>query len=159
VKAIKFKSDHRHPIIAGAKVETRRLSDPGVSVGDVVEAFDGEPYALIDCCFCWGSAIDPVHQHRACRWCKGTTKVPNVPFATLKVVDTFEQRVGELTDDDARAEGYARAEQLWDALLAIYDELDLGMTMFVVRFELLEAHNGNPEGQIARYERARRSGT
>jgi hypothetical protein len=82
--------------------------------------------------------MDPIQEDIACRWCGGTGRLEERPFAKLLITEVFTQKVCDLTDEDAQAEGYNKAEELWDALIKIYGQLELQREMVVVRFELEE---------------------
>ena len=153
MQAIMFKHDHVKLIVSCIKIETRRNWDSfPVDAGDVVDAVVPER----DCTFCWGTAEDPVRKGYVCGWCAGKPKLPAVVFARLKIVGVRQQCVSEFTDDDAKREGYDRAEQLWDLLVETLGELDLSMSMVVVRFELLEDLSAKNAEQAKRmYQRAR----
>ncbi len=150
---IYFAPHHVKQIVAGQKTETRRRWDTSpVAVGEVIDAW----LPSDDCRFCHGSSEDPQRQNYACAWCLGSTKVPAIMFARLRLVDVRDQRVGDFNDDDARAEGYNNVFQIWDGLVACYGELDLDLMMVVVRFELAEDLSAKSAEEIKQvYKQAR----
>jgi hypothetical protein len=62
-------------------------------------------------------------------------------FALLKILYVFRQRLGDISDEEAKREGYScKAEYLikFAAINKIpYDQLDLSMLVWVVGFEVM----------------------
>lgn len=140
MKALRFKQEHVAPILTRVKTETRRPQDPQLAAGDLVLGWVSKPGSYRSCTFCWGTTEDPVNKDLICRWCKGSARVPELPFASLQIHSVYPQKVGDFTDANAIAEGYSSVDDIWELLSESCGELDLGMVMHAVRFELEENH-------------------
>ena len=104
-----FKPEHAPMILAGTKTQTRRT---------------------------WAKSrvrIGQIYQ------CKLNFKKGSGPFALVKVTALRLQRLGEITPQDARAEGYADIAAYQDIFIKIYGGWDPLLMVWVVDFELVEA--------------------
>jgi hypothetical protein len=75
-----FKPEHKAPILAGTKTQTRRI---------------------------WKSWRANVRSTQRAK----TKMLSKEHFAKLYIIDRWEERLGDISEDDARAEGYASREE------------------------------------------------
>ncbi len=59
------------------------------------------------------------------------------PFARAKVVWSMVKRISELTDEDARRDGFLSREELLRVLRRIYGRMEEGEFVTIIAFELL----------------------
>ncbi len=59
------------------------------------------------------------------------------PFASLKITRIFEHTLAELTDDDARLEGYANRAEFFDAWKSIHESFSQDDKVWAIEFELV----------------------
>ncbi|MEM4472670.1 MAG: ASCH domain-containing protein [Archaeoglobaceae archaeon] len=64
--------------------------------------------------------------------------VENKPFAMAKVKKVVVKRVSELSDEDARSDGFSSKEELLNALKRIYGEILDSEFVTIVHFEVLQ---------------------
>lgn len=107
---ILFRDEHVAMILSGEKTQTRRTwAHPRVKPGKVYQA----------------------RRVKAMMQKDGT-------FARLKVLAVRAERLGEISEADARAEGYPSREAYFEAWRRIYGVLDLSRPVTVVEFRLNE---------------------
>ena len=66
------------------------------------------------------------------------------PFATLKIARIIEHKLGELSDDDARLEGYSSRAEFLTAWEAIHGSANVEEKVWAIEFELVR-HIGDEE--------------
>ena len=64
-------------------------------------------------------------------------KASSRPFAKARITKAVVKRVGELSDEDARMDGFENREELLEALKKIYGRISDSDIVTVVRFELV----------------------
>ena len=62
------------------------------------------------------------------------------PFARARVSKVIVKRVSELTDEDARRDGFNSKEELIQALKKIYGEIKDNEFVTIVHFEVVESY-------------------
>ena len=109
---ILFKQQHVEPILSGKKTQTRRLwKRPRVKVGAIHRCYTKPP------------------------WGRGGAE----PFAQIRVLALRQEKLGDITDDAAQAEGYPNMEEFVMAFLRINEIEDpnhLELPLWVVEFEV-----------------------
>ena len=63
----------------------------------------------------------------------------SVPFAIARIKKVVVKRIGELSDEDARLDGFESREELLSALRRIYGEVKDSEFVTVVHFEVLRS--------------------
>lgn len=61
----------------------------------------------------------------------------DAPFAKLKILDVYQEKLGEITQEDVYAEGYDTIEQYYDVFRKLNGDIDLDAEIWVVKFKLL----------------------
>lgn len=126
---ILFKPEHKAMILNGTKTVTRRFWKKRRAV----------PGAI----------------HQACLAFSGPGRKP---FALLRILEAYEERIKDISNEDVKAEGYKTRDEYFRVLFEInnkgmkWDELTpvgagtrmnfLGMTVWVVRFKVEEVCDG-----------------
>ena len=64
----------------------------------------------------------------------------------MRILEAYQERVGDISDEDVRAEGYKDAEEYFNVLaeingLDVFDDNVLDMQAWVVRFKVEEVSN------------------
>ena len=62
------------------------------------------------------------------------------PFARAKVSKVVVKRVGELTDEDAKKDGFNSRDELIQALRRIYGDIKDSEFVTIVHFEVVESY-------------------
>ncbi|MCC6028240.1 MAG: ASCH domain-containing protein [Archaeoglobi archaeon] len=65
--------------------------------------------------------------------------VDNKPFALAKIKKVVVKRISELSDEDARSDGFSNREELLNALRRIYGEVSDSEFVTIVHFEILNS--------------------
>jgi len=105
-----FKDEHIAPILGGRKTQTRRK----------INRTGKCPYI-------------PGHAYQ----CRSDYKAAGV-FAFILVKNVRQERLGDITDEDANREGYANRIDYLDAFERIYKSLDLDEIVWVIDFEKVD---------------------
>ena len=115
-----FKPEHVPMILSGQKTVTRRFWKKRRAV--------------------------PGSIHQACLALSGPGRKP---FAKLRILEVYQERVGDISNADIQAEGYTGRNEYYDVLLDINkgrfpNEWDmLHSLVWVVRFEVAEIPGGS----------------
>lgn len=80
----------------------------------------------------WRWKVGAIHQ------AKLNFKKGSKPFANLLIKAVREERLGDISEEDARREGYPTVEVYIDAYKRIYGGWDPDEVIWVVDFELVE---------------------
>lgn len=107
---ILFRPEHVAPILAGTKTETRRLWPKGQRV-----------------------KVGSIHLAK-------TKMLSNEYFAKLQILDMHQERLGDITDTGAQAEGYANRGAYLDAFARINHQESgddfVDQFVYVVKFKV-----------------------
>ncbi len=106
---ILFIPEHAGPILAGVKTQTRRLGKKRWREGAIHGCYTRPPFA------------------------RGGAK----PFCWVRIVRVRRQRLEEINEASARAEGYESVEKYREAWCRIYGAWYGGEYVWVVDFELV----------------------
>lgn len=78
-----------------------------------------------------------------CRWRVGSIhqaktnfKKGSKPFAFLRIVSVRQERLGDITEEDAKKEGYPSVEAYKEVFKEIYGRWDDDMMIWVIDFEV-----------------------
>lgn len=135
-----FRVEHVPPILAREKTETRRLwARARAKVGSLHKCYSGG-LPISKCPNCEGIGAIVKSWPETCPVCQGSGRLQ--PFATIRVLDVWQERLVDITDAGAKAEGYAsRAE-----FMAVFGRINKlkntqirELVVFVVKFELAGA--------------------
>ena len=115
---ILFKSQHAKLILSGQKTQTRRLGRKRWNVGSVRKCYIRPPFA----------------------------RPPGAPFASVRILRVWQERLNEISHEDALAEGYPDRTTYWGAFCQIHGltssediESALTATVWCIEYELVEA--------------------
>lgn len=124
-----FKPQHREPICAKLKTETRRSKRKKMDKVKVVRTTTAHRPAV-------PGRVRGFYTRPA------FVKNPGVPFCRAKILEVYEERLGDITLEGAIAEGYGSVEAysvIWDEINGRGAwELDQDQLIWVVKFELVE---------------------
>lgn len=59
-------------------------------------------------------------------------------FAKILVTDIYPERLGDITEEDARKEGYSSREAFFEEWRSIYGSVNDNLVVWVVEFEVSE---------------------
>ncbi len=159
VKRLTFSLPMVRALRAGRKVETRRTSPPAFSVGDVVAVAEPCTVSLcqapgcvpyLHCEYAAGGAAtldgDPKEIARCASMPTVINRTPRsgrfmpgwAERTRLRILAIEEQRLGDITDEGADAEGFADRETFLSYFATLHKgPTDLCLAVWVIRFEVL----------------------
>ncbi len=106
--ALLFQHEHEGPILDGTKRQTRRLWDHcRVTVGKISRFYCGG-LPISPCPDCDGLGSRKAYRHlvyieESCPVCHGTGRLQ--PFAERRIIRVWQERLGDISEADALAEG------------------------------------------------------
>ena len=113
---ILFQPDHIYPILFGQKTETRRIwNKQRVKVGTIHQAKVGKDLFQKD-----------------------------TYFAKIRILDVHTEKLGWISIESAKREGYDSIEAYQAEWIKINKEWNPDQEVYVIRFELVEENEGSP---------------
>lgn len=137
-----FRAKHVPIILAGEKTETRRLRSR-VKVGSLHKCYSGGlPISPCPHCKGRGQVSEPSQGWQIdCPVCHGTGRLQ--PFATIRILRVWQERLGSISEQSALAEGYPGVGAYLCAFMDINkianDDVNetLERQVYAIKFELV----------------------